>query len=113
MIDRQQPDLYYLHDLLHCHDGHRMTASQRGTQRVYRCPSCGRQVDALGVEVEVWERLTRDRPDIGEPATLYSERNAILCRVLRAVELGAEGTAFRLIRRPPAPRSAPPAEQTG
>jgi len=113
MIERQRPDPFYLHDLLHCHNGHRMTPSQRGSQRVYRCPSCGRQVDALGVEVEVWERITRDRPDIGAPATLYADRNAILSRVLRAVELSPEGTAFRLIRRPPAPRRIPPAEQTG
>src|SRR3954451_21142306 len=113
MTDQAQSDLYYLRDLLHCTDGSRMSSGQRGVQRIYFCQRCGRQVDAITLEVEIWERVTHNRPDIGVPGTPYPERHDILCRVLRAAHLRAQGTAFRLVRRPLAESGPRSAKETG
>jgi hypothetical protein len=92
---------YYLDFLLYCHVP-MLGCVARGGRRVYNCSQCRRGIDALAAEVEVWELATRERPDLGNGMTPYSQRGALLAGVLRRVRY-RPGAAFILRWQEPQP----------
>ena len=78
---------FYLDGLLVCECSAGMRGGLWRQGRRYRCDRCGNVVDALGVEVEVWEVVTQERPELGSGRTAYLNRGPILSRVVEAVQM--------------------------
>lgn len=73
---------FYLDGLLYCH-APMWSVTGRGGSRRYTCKVCRVSIDALAAEVEVWERATAERPELGFWGTPYTERAARLAGLLR------------------------------
>lgn len=88
-------DPYTLDSLMIDPDGHPMRPDQR-TYRIYRCESCGTQVDAELAEATVWERVKRLRPTLIDPAAPALARHAELRKVLTAISYRPWSVTFSL-----------------
>jgi hypothetical protein len=87
---------FYLGGLLRC-CAEVMWSVNRGQDRRYRCGVCGRGIDALSAEVEVWELAHHQYPALGGGHTPYDDRGVLLARVLHHVDLVREGVDFRFV----------------
>ena len=63
----------------------------RGAGNVPTSVVCRYSVDALAAEVEVWELVTRQRPELGIGSTPYTQRADRLVAVLRWARLHNNG----------------------
>jgi hypothetical protein len=101
-----EADPWYLRGLMRCSCGVLMDTTTRGETRFYRCAgTCGRRVDAIGVETEVWQRATELRPALLQADTPAAGRREALAPVVLCVELRpAQGLTFRLRWQPAAAR---------
>ncbi|GAA1791153.1 hypothetical protein GCM10009682_11440 [Luedemannella flava] len=86
---------FYLSGLLSCCGSPMWCVTRTGTRR-YRCGVCGRGVDALAAEVEVWELVHTSHPGLGNAHTAYEERRHRLDTVVWTVEVihGRAGHRF-------------------
>jgi hypothetical protein len=86
---------FYLAGLLHCCGVPMQTVTWRADRR-YRCLSCGRGVDAISAEVEVWDRTWRTDRLLGDAFTPYQDRQFLLSSVLARVDRSTGDTAYHL-----------------
>jgi hypothetical protein len=90
-------DRFYLRELLTCPCGGLMLPTIRIDTRFYISgDGCRRRVDAIAVETEVWQRVSRLRPTVCDPALPDDLRHVLLATLLTRIELGPHGLTFRL-----------------
>ncbi len=93
---------FYLRELLTCPCGGLMLPSTRIHTRFYTSShGCRRRVDAIAVETEVWQRVSRLRPTVCDPSLPDNLRHVLLTTLLTRIELRPGGMAFRLHWQPP------------
>jgi hypothetical protein len=79
-----------------------MHSSTRNRTRFYTSgDGCGRRVDAIAVETEVWQRVSYLRPAVCDPGLPTDLRHVLLTTLLTRIELGPRGLTFRLRWQPP------------